>query len=69
MKRAILFLAATTLIAAFSFASGIQEKKAAGKYDAYCGDYHFDLTSFGAPIITARVYVENDELYVHADTS
>ncbi len=69
MKRAILFLAAASLIAALSFASGAQEKKAAGKYDAYCGDYRFDLTSFGAPVITAKVYVENDELYVHADTS
>ncbi len=69
MKRAILFLTAAALIAAFSFASGIQEKKPADKYAAFCGDYRFDLTSFGAPVITAKVYVENDELYVHTDTS
>jgi len=69
MKRAIFILAATSLIAALSFAAGIQEKKAAGKYDAYCGDYRFDLTSFGASVITVKVYIENDELNVHADTS
>jgi hypothetical protein len=69
MKRAILFLAAASLIAALSFASGIQEKKAVGKYDAYCGDYRFDLTSFGAPVVVVKVYVENDALYVQSDTS
>ena len=69
MKRALVFLTAAALIAALSFASGIQEKKAADKYAAYCGDYRFDLTSYGAPVITAKVYVENDDLFVQADTS
>ena len=69
MKRTLVILAAAALVAALSFASGIQEKKPADKYAAFCGDYRFDLTSFGAPVITAKVYVENDELYVHTDTS
>ena len=69
MKRTLFILAATALVTALSFASGIQEKKPADKYAAFCGDYRFDLTSYGAPVITAKIYVENDELYVHADTS
>jgi hypothetical protein len=69
MKRAMTYLAAAALIAAFSFASGPQEKKPANKYAAFCGDYRFDLTSYGAGVITAKVYAENDELYVNAETS
>jgi len=69
MKRAILFLAAAALIAAFSFASGSQEKKAADKYAAFCGEYRFDLTSYGAGLITAEFYVKNDAFYIWADKS
>jgi len=69
MKRPVIFLFAAALIAALSFASGIQEKKPADKYAAFCGDYRFDLTSYGAQVITARFYVENDDLFVQADTS
>lgn len=69
MKRPVIFLFAAVLIAALSFASGIQEKKPADKYAAFCGDYRFDLTSYGAQVITARFYVENDDLFVQADTS
>jgi len=69
MKRALVFLTAAALIATLSFASGIQEKKPASKYDAYCGQYQFDLTSLGAGTVTAMVYVENDALYVQSDTS
>ena len=70
MKRATVLLAAAALIAVFSFASGTQEqgKKAADKYAAYCGGYQFDLTSLGAGVITAKVYVENDGFYVWAET-
>jgi hypothetical protein len=69
MKRALVFLTAAALIAALSFASGPQEKKPASKYDAYCGEYQFDLTSLGAGTITAKVYVENDALFIWASTS
>jgi hypothetical protein len=69
MKRTIVILAAAALIAAFVLASGPQEKKAADKYAAYCGQYSFDLSSFGAGVITVKVYVENDGIYIWADTS
>ncbi len=69
MKRALIFLFAAALIAALSFASGIQEKKPADKYAAFCGDYRFDLTSYGIGVITGKFFVENDDLYVQADTS
>lgn len=69
MKRALVFLTATALIAALSFASGTQEKKPADKYAAYCGQYQFDLTSLGAGTITAKVYVENDALCIWASSS
>lgn len=69
MKRALVLLTAAALIAALTFASGPQEKKAADKYAAYSGQYQFDLTSFGIGVITAKVYVENDALYVWAETS
>ncbi len=69
MKRAMVLLAAATLIAAFSFASGPQGTKAAGKYAALCGSYRFDLTSYGGPVVTAKVYTEADGIYIHADTS
>jgi hypothetical protein len=67
MKRALVFLAAAALIAALSFASGPQEKKPASKYDAYCGQYQFDLSAYGAGTITAKIYVENEEIFVLAD--
>lgn len=69
MKRALVFLTAAALVTALSFASVSQEKKAADKYAAFCGEYRFDLTSYGAPVITAKLYVENDDLYIMADTS
>lgn len=69
MKRARVFLATAVLIAAFSFASGQQEKKVGDKYAAYCGEYSFDLTSYGAGLITAKFYVENDAFYIWADKS
>jgi hypothetical protein len=69
MKRTLVFLSAAALITALSFASGIQDKKPADKYTAYCGQYQFDLTSLGAGTITAMVYVENDALYVQSETS
>jgi hypothetical protein len=69
MKRTMVILAAAALIAAFVFASGPQEKKAADKYAAYCGQYSFDLSSFGAGVIAVKVYVENDGIYIWADTS
>ena len=69
MKRAWIFLAAAGLIAAYSFASEPQVKKAADKYAAYCGEYSFDLSSYGAGLLTAKVYVENDAFYIWADKS
>jgi hypothetical protein len=69
LKRAWLLPAAIALIGVLSLASGSQEKKAADKYAAYCGEYQFDLTSYGAGLITAKVYVENDALYMWADRS
>lgn len=61
--------AAAALIALVSIASEPQGKKAAEKYAAYCGEYQFDLTSYGEGIITVQVYVENDSLYLWADKS
>ena len=69
LKRACVFLLASALIVAFSFAAEPQEKKAADKYAPYCGEYQFDLTSYGAGLIAAKVYVENDALYIWADRS
>jgi hypothetical protein len=69
MKRAMIFLFAAALIAASAFALGPQEKKTADKYAAYCGEYRFDLTSYGAGVIAVKVYVENDGIYVWAETS
>jgi hypothetical protein len=69
MKRTMVILAAATLIAAFVFASGPQEKRAADKYAAYCGQYSFDLSSYGVGAITVKVYVENEGIYIWADTS
>ena len=67
MKKALLLVVVAALIAAFSFASVPQDKKAADRYAAYCGQYQFDLSAYGAGTITAKIYVENDELYVLAD--
>jgi hypothetical protein len=67
MKNALLLVVVAALIATFSFAAGPQEKKAADRYAAYCGQYQFDLSAYGAGIITAKIYVENDEIYVLAD--
>ncbi len=61
--------AAAVLIALLSFASEPQGKKAADKYAAYCGEYQFDLTSYGEGFITVEVYIENDSLYIWADKS
>lgn len=71
MKRTSVLMAVAALIIAFSFASGPQEKaiKASDKYAPYCGEYRFDLTSYGDEVITAKVYVENDALYIWADKS
>jgi hypothetical protein len=69
MKRARLFPVLTLLIAACSLAWAAQDQKPQGKYAPYCGEYQFDLTAYGAGIITAKVYVENDLLYIWADKS
>lgn len=69
MKRMLVSLAAAALIAGLAYASGIQEKKAADRYAALCGDYRFDLTAYGAEMITARFFVENEEFFVQASTS
>jgi len=68
-RRAWIVPIAAALIAVLSFSSEPQGKKAADKYAAYCGEYQFDLTSYGAGLITAKVYVENDSLYMWADKS
>jgi hypothetical protein len=69
MRRALAILAAAVLAAGLSFASGIQEKKAADKLAPFCGDYSFDLTSFGAGVIKAKFFVENEDLFVIAETA
>lgn len=69
MKRMLVSLVAAALIAGLASASGIQEKKAADRYAALCGDYRFDLTAYGADMITARFFVENEEFFVQASTS
>jgi len=71
MKHTSVLMAAAALIVAFSFASGLQEKaiQTSDKYAPYCGEYRFDLTSYGGEVITAKVYVENDALYMWADKS
>ena len=69
MKRVMTVLAAAALVAALAYAAGPQEKGAAGKYAALCGQYRFDLTSFGGPLTTVKVYTETDSIYVWADTS
>lgn len=69
MKRKLVSLVAAALIAGLASASGAQETKAAEKYAALCGDYRFDLTAYGADMITARFFVENSEFFVQASTS
>ncbi len=71
MKRILFLMATVTLAAVFSSASGPQEKaiQASDKYAPYCGEYRFDLTAYGDEVITAKVYVENDALYLWADKS
>jgi hypothetical protein len=69
MKRMLVSLVAVALIAGLASASGIQDKKAADRYAALCGDYRFDLTAYGADMITARFFVENEEFFVQASTS
>ena len=69
MKRVGSFLLAAALLAAFAFAVAAQDRKPAGKYAPFCGEYQFDLTAYGAGIITAKVYVENDLIYIWADKS
>lgn len=68
-RHAWIVPAVAALIALLSFASEPQGKKAADKYAAYCGEYRFDLTSYGEGFITVKVYVENDSLYMWADKS
>lgn len=69
MKRMLVSLVTVALIAGLASASGIQDKKAADRYAALCGDYRFDLTAYGADMVTARFYVENEEFFVQASTS
>jgi hypothetical protein len=68
-KRVLILLSTVILVTAFSFASTAQDKTADAKYGPYCGQYQFDLTAYGAPVITARIYVEGDGIYIWADTS
>jgi hypothetical protein len=69
MKRVGSFLPAAALLAAFAFAVAAQDQKPAGRYATFCGEYQFDLTAYGAGTITAKVYVENDLIYIWADKS
>ncbi len=71
MKRALILAAAAVLIAnlALSADPPAQDKKPEGKYAALCGEYSFDLSAYGIGTIQAKVYVENDYLYVWASTS
>lgn len=68
-RHAWIVPAAAALTALLSFASEPQEKKAADKYAAYCGEYQFDLMSYDEGLITVKIYVENDRLYMWADKS
>lgn len=71
MKRALALTAAIVLIVSLALTSPVpwQDQKPAGKYAAFCGDYQFDLASYGLGTITAKVYTENDVLYINANTS
>ncbi len=68
-KRMGVILLAAAFLAAFSFASGPQDKPAAHKYEPYCGEYNIDLSSYGGGLVTAKVYIENDVLTIWADRS
>lgn len=71
MKRALALTAAIALIVSVALTSPVpsQDLTPAGKYAAYCGEYQFDLASYGIGTVTARVYAENDVLYIWASTS
>lgn len=66
-RLALLVLAAGTLAMAATAAP--QDQKPAGKYAAYCGDYRFDLSVLGLGEITAKVFAENETLFVLSSTS
>ena len=68
-KRVQALFLAMSLITAISIASVPQEKTAAEKYNAFCGQYRFDLTAYGISVIVAKVFVEGEALYIWADTS
>jgi len=68
MKRALTIFALAALCVAFSFAAGPQEKKA-GPYDAYCGEYEFDMSAYGGDQLLVKVFVENGQLMVWGDRS
>lgn len=71
MKRILPLIAAMALLAqlALSAPPPAQDPKPEGKYAAFCGDYSFDLSVYGAGVITAKVYTENEYLYVWASSS
>jgi len=71
MKKALILAAVVVLVAALAFSSAAppQAQKPAGKYDAICGEYSFDLSAYGIGTIQAKVYVESDYLYIWASTS
>ena len=69
MKRAFIIFAAVAMTIGLAFAQGAQEKKPADKYAPFCGQYRFDLSSYGIGVITAKVYTEAGDIYIWADTS
>lgn len=51
------------MVSSISFALGNQDEELKKKYDAILGDYEFDLSEFGQPVIVLKIHVESGSLW------
>jgi hypothetical protein len=71
MKRILVLTAVIILAVSLVHSSPYpsQAQKPEGRYAAFCGDYSFDLSSYGIGTITAQVSAEKDIIAIWASTS
>ena len=64
LQMFVCLILAVFMVSSISFAKGNQDEELKKKYAAILGDYEFDLSEYGQPVIVLIIHVESGSLWV-----
>ena len=67
LQMFVCLVLAVFMVSSISFAKGNQDEELKKKYAAILGDYEFDLSEYGQPVMVLKIHVESGSLWKYSD--